>query len=228
MTDLAADPLVAGYLFCLGLAAGLAALALSVYATVSPRWLRNCLIACGLLVASRYVVMALCTTRSEPALSGALRRLWLTPSFGLTFPGVVALDQLIRHPAMTPKKLATWYAPFFAAYALVLLFGRFELVPDRIAGIAVELAGWGRWVLGLAQASFVAAIWWIGLLLARKLPFWRIRIAIAGLLAAYAYLALDGVLVSLGRWYVRPFLFSEMLAVAAIWFALDTAKKHTI
>jgi len=70
--------------------------------------------------------------------------------------------------------------------------------------------------------------WWIGTLLIRKIQTMRIRLALGVLMAAYAYLGLDGTLLALGRWYARPFLFSELLAFLAIWFALEMARNQTV
>ena len=54
-------PAGALYLFLLGLASGLALLTASAFRKVSPAWVRWLLLACGALVISRYVAMALQT-----------------------------------------------------------------------------------------------------------------------------------------------------------------------
>jgi len=218
------DPVAAWYLFSLGLAVGLAVLAMTAYLSVSPRWLRWMLLASGAYVTSRYVTMALFAVSPEPQRLWALRRCWLASSVGLTFPMLVALDQLVRHPAMSPRKLLRWFSPFLAAYALIILFGRFELGADRVAGSSPRLVGWTLWLLAVVQGSFVVGFLGLGALLIRKLPFRHIQLALGGLMIAVGYLGLDGLLVATDRWYARPFLFSEILAMIAIWFALETAR----
>ena len=220
------DPILAWYLFCLGLAVGMAVLAMSAYLSVSPPWLRWLLLASGVLVASRYVTMALAAISPHPQELWWLRWCWYGTSIGLTFPSVVALDQLARHPAMTPKKLLQWYAPFLAAYLLVLLFGRMEWFRDPLVGTTVKLGGWAIYLLAFAQACFVMVFLAMAGFLLSKIRSPHIQMALILLMAAYAYLTLDGVLVTFGRWYLRPFLFSEIFALLAIWLAFETADKH--
>ena len=221
-------PLTAAwYAFCLGLAAGMTILAATAYAGLSPRWLRWLLLGCAAFQASRYATMLVFATAPDPEAVWWLRRCWLASAIALTLPGVIAADQLVRHPAMTPKKLLQRFSPFLAAYAVVLLFGRFELAPDPVAGAYPKLYGWARIVITVTQSAFVLGFCWIAGQLVRRLPSPSIRRALLGLMLAYAWLGVDGVLVSLGRWYVRPFLFSEMATLAAIWFALHTARSQT-
>ncbi len=219
-------PLAGGYLFLLGLASGITLLAMTSYRRISPTWLKWLVMATGLFVFSRYVTLALFTWPDAPQRFSALRHCWLATSVGLTLPSVVAVDQLIRHPAMTPKKLLRWFSPFLAAYAAVILFGRFTAVPDPVAGWTLDLApGWER-LVAVVQSVFVAGFLCIAGMLARKIPVTQIRVALGGLMLAQAYLGLDGILLAMGRWYMRPFLFSEMAALLAIWYALETA--HTL
>ena len=208
------EPVAAWYLFLLGLAMGLVVLLLTAYLSISPGWLRWLLLASGVFAASRYLVMALFAISPAPQDLWGLRACWFATSIGLTLPGVVALDQLVRHPAMTPKKLLKGYAPFLAAYLAVILLGRYELVPDPIAGYSPTLVGGWRWAL----AAMVG----------RKLPVPRIRLALGWLMAAYSYLSVDGFVRAAGGWYVRPYLYSECLALWAIWFALDTARRQSL
>ncbi len=221
-------PLAAWYLFDLGLAVGITCLTMSAYRDISPRWLRWLLLASGLFVVSRYLTMALFAISPQPQGFWGLRRCWLATSVGLTFPSVVALDQLVRHPAMSPKKLLRWFSPFLIAYTLVFAFGRFELLPNPLGGVIPRLAGAGLWLLALTQGGFVIGFLGFGALLIQKLPSRPIRLALLGLMRAWGYLALDGLIVACGGWYFRPFLFSELLALLAIWFAFETARQHTI
>lgn len=214
------------YLFVLGTACGMTALLITAYEGVSPRWLRWLLFASAAFLASRYAAMAAFAIGSEQA--WPLRRCWLGSAVGLTFPGAVALDQLVRDPRMTPTKLLKQFSPFLVAYALVVLVGRFELASDPITGSYPRLVGWARLVLITTQATFVAGFVWMGIMIIRRLPLPRIRRAIIGLVIAYSYLSLDGLLVGLGIWYFRPFLVSEMVMIATLWHAFQTAKHATV
>ncbi len=214
-----------GYLFLLGLAFGFALLALTAYARVSPRWLRWLLMAVGLFVAGRYVAMACFALAQTPERVWALRRLWFGSVAGLTLPSIFAVDALIRHPAMTPKKLLLRFSPFLAAYTALILFGHTTPIADRVAGWAVSLTPGWRVFLSSVQTLFVLGFLGLCVRLVWKIPVPAIRTALLMLAAAHSYLALDGLLVATGRWYVRPFLYSEMLTLLALWHAFQTAEK---
>jgi hypothetical protein len=215
----------APYLFVLGLACGLALLALTAYARVSPRWVRWLLMAAGGLVAGRYVAMACFAMAETPERVWALRRLWFGSAVGLTLPGVFAVDALIRHPAMTPKKLLLRFSPFLAAYAALILCGHSTPVVDPVAGWSVSLTPAWRVFASAVQALFVVGFVGLCLLLIRKIPVPPIQTALLALAAAYGYLGLDGVILAAGGWYVRPFLYSEMAALLALWHAFQTAAR---
>ena len=216
-------PLASLYLFLLGLASGLALLALTSYRRISPMWLRWLLFVSGAFVISRYVTLALFTQARATQQFWALRHCWLATSVGLTLPSVIAVDQLVRHPAMTPKKLFRWYAPFLLAYLLVMFFGRFTPMPDPLIGWSLRLNPPWRWLLCLVQGVFVIGFVGLCVFLIRQLPSSSVRLALAGLVIAHLALACDGLLLAFGGWYVRPFLFSEMLTLIALWHAFSTA-----
>ncbi|MBI2885239.1 MAG: hypothetical protein HYY15_03595 [Candidatus Omnitrophica bacterium] len=221
---IAMSPAGGWYLFCLGLAAGLAVLAMSAYLAVSPRWLRWMLLGCGMLMILRYLCMTSLALLLTPPNSFWLHRFWFGSTIGLTFPTLVALDQLVRHPAVTPRLLLRWYAPFFGVFLLVLLFGRIQLVSDPLIGLRPTLGWFGLGPLILADTVFVAGVFGLCAVLWRRLTSLPIRLALAGLLAAYAALAIDGLSLLTGGWVERPFLFSEMLALAALWAAFHIAR----
>lgn len=218
------DPLAALYVLLLGLALGLTLLAATAYLRIGPVWLRGLLMLSAAWLACRYLAMFLFAVSPNPHEVWLWRYAWFGSAVGLTFPAAVAVDQLVRHPAMTPKKLLRWYAPFFLGYVLIIALGRFTLTADPVVGAAPKLVGWGRWAIGVVQSAYVLGLAFICFQLMRKLPSKPIRLALGGLLLAFAYLAVDGALLAAGQWYFRPFLYSELLTLAAIWFALETAR----
>ena len=118
-----------------------------------------------------------------------------------------------------------WLAPWLAIYLCIILFGHLEARPDRIIGWGLHLsAGWQR-LLAAAHSLFVVAVVALAGRLAARLPSRPIRLALLGLAAAQLALAADGLLVGLGYWYFRPYLWSELLALAAVWHAFDTAAR---
>ncbi len=221
------DPIAGWYLILIGVAIGSGFVAVTGYLTTSPSWLRWALLGSAILMLLRYVAMAVFALSLDPP-HWAFQRCWFASSIGLTFPAVVAVDHLVRHPAMTPKKLVRLYAPFLAAYLFVLVAAPMQLGPDPVVGFAPTLLGWGRLVLSVTQSVFVLSLAWIIIQLARKLPSAPIRIALVALLAAYLYLAIDGVVLAARHWYFRPFLFSEIIALLSLWWAFETARCHTI
>lgn len=212
------------YLFLLGLASGLALLTATAYRHVSPRWLRWLLMATGVFVVSRYVAMAAFTASDAPQRFWALRHCWFATSLGLTLSSVFAVDQLIRHPAITPTKLLRYFSPFLIAYAAVILFGTYEPTPDGFVGGWVPRLspGWQR-LLSVTHGTFVLGFVGLCLLVIRKFPSRAVRLAVLGLVVAHLYLAADGVLLALGRSYFRPYLYSEMVALLALWHAYERA-----
>ena len=178
------------YLFLLGFAAGVALLTTTSYRRVSPRWLRWLLMISGLLVMSRY----------------AISTHWILGAVGLTLPAFFAIDQLLKHPAMTPIKLLRWYAPFAALYGLVMLWGNPAAIPTLSA-----------LVTGLFSASLLIA----GLLVLRRVPAGTVRTALLFLIVAYLCLAIDAV-----RMGSHPgFVYSELLVLLALWHAFEISAR---
>ena len=210
------------YLFLLGLASGIAALTISAFQRVSPPWLKGLLAASGLFVISRYVALALFATAESPDRVWAWRHCWFATSLALPLQSAFAVDQLLRHPAMSPKKLLAWLAPFLIAYSAVILFAGVTPAPDRVVGWSLRLEPWWQRLLSATHGLFVMGFLGAALLLMRKVPSRPIRVALLGLALGIGALALDGVLLALGGWYFRPYLYSEMLALFAIWHAFET------
>ncbi len=211
------------YVFLLGLTAGLAILAMTAYGRTSPRWLRFLLFAAGLLALGRYLALFLFTTPQAPQQFSIFGHLWFGTSIGLTLPSVFAVDQLLRHPAMTPAKLLRRFSPFCIVSLSVILLGAYTIVPDPAVGWAIRLTLPWRIVLSLVQAIFVVGFITLCAMALRK-PIPRpARAALLTLIVAHVYLGLDGLLLALRQWYFRPFLFSEMIALLALWYAFETA-----
>ena len=199
---------VGAHLFLLGLACGVALLTATSYRRVSPPWLRWLLVASAMLVLSWYALITLQVLPEAPISSGWVRAGWYAGAIGFTLPAFFAIDQLLKHPAMTPAKLLRWYVPFFALYGLVTCFADLALM-ERLFAVIHSLFG--------------AAILAVGLLLLRRVPAGAIRNALLLLMAAYVSFA--------GEAVVRAFLLSdgfrylELLVLLALWHAYETSAK---
>ena len=173
--------------FLLGFAAGLALLTLTAYRHASPAWLRWLLILLALLMAGRYAVLTLISLNAPERLVSAA-----FPALALS--AVMAIDHVVRHPAMTPRKLLQWVLPFLFLDGAVILLQAWRLT----------------WILhSLFAAGFAA----VCVMLGRKIPSRPIRQALAALAAGQLLLA------------AAPSLYSEMLMLAALWFAYDTGTR---
>jgi hypothetical protein len=176
--------------FLFGLTSGLVILLLTAYRRLSPRWLKWLLIVMALLLLSGYVTLA------YVAVDESWLRWWrFIRSVGLTLPGLFAVDQLIRHPAVTPKKVLRWYSPWFMAY-----------------GIA-SFTPWWRWTVPAVTTFFSLMLLWISGMVIRKLPDRRIRLALISLSLAYLAMGLSGL------------LLADMLLLLALWSAFDTSVR---
>ena len=175
------------------------------------------------MIISRYVTQVLFAVADRPERVWALRHCWFATSLGFPLLSAFAVDQLIRHPAMTPTKLLRWLAPFLVIYGAIVLAAPMTASPDPVAGWAVHLVPWAQRLLGATHLAFTAAFIGACVLLMRKIPSAPIRVALLGLVAGFALLSLDGILSALRIWYFRPYLFSELAMLLALWHAYDTA-----
>lgn len=73
------------------------------------------------------------------------------------------------------------------------------------------------------QAVFVLGFLFLAFTLFRFVPRGPGRRALAALAAAQAWLGIDGVVLALGGSYFRPYLYSEMAALLALWYAYEAA-----
>ena len=216
------------YVFFAGVAVGGVLLASTAYAHVSPAWLKWLLLASAALAVSRYVSMTVFAVSFDPSPPWLWSRCYYATTIALTFPGFVAMDQLVRHPAITPKKVVMCYAPFFIMNAAVLLCGTTQIVPHPLVGGRPRFTGAWPALLGFSQAAFLLCLFGAGVMLMRKLPASRIKFALGILLGAYAVLGICGVFAHRSATPLQPYLWAELLTFAAIWFALDTARHSTV
>lgn len=198
------------HLFLLGFAAGASLLTTASYRRVSPAWLRRLLMIVGGFVAFRYVAVAVFAQAADPHAVWAWRHAWFATIVGLTLPSVVALDQLLRHPAMTSAKLLTWFSPFLAVYAAIILFGGYVAAPAAGGGWTLHLTPAWRTVLMITQSAFVLGFIGIAGFVIVKFPLPQVRAALAVLIAAQLGLSLHQ-------------LPSELFALLALWYAFETA-----
>ena len=211
------------YLFLVGLASGLTLLSLTAYRRMSPRWLKWLLVGVGCFTLSRYVTMAVFASSPDPQRVWFLRPCYFATSIGLPLPSVFAVDQLLRHPAMSPKKLLRWSSPFLIASLAAIFFSSSVPVPDRVIGWTPHLGlGW-RWWFACIHGGFILAFIGIIVTIWPKIPWPRVRFALLGLIVGQSALGLDGLLRLVGVWYFRPFLYSEMLTLIALWYAYETS-----
>ena len=217
-------------LFLLGVAAGLTALTMTAYRRVSPSWLKWLLLATGVLTLSRYIVMTCFAEASSPD------RLWSwgygysARSIGFTLPSVMAIDQLLRHPKMSPQRLLRWITPLLLVDALMISVATLAPQLDRLRGWVPAASGWQSVLIGALWAfSVVQWVFMIGfmgviaLLLRQPYLTQPARRALWALLLAYVALGVEEVSLAIGRWLIPPLLYPDMVALLALWYAYDTS-----
>lgn len=198
------SPLSSTHAFLLGLASGFAFLAITSYRHASPSWLKALLIGSGMLLIGCHVTSVVASPHLERVLAWAPAT-WMAHSIGLTLPAVFAIDQLIRHPAMTPNKLLKWYAPFPVIQGAALM-------GPAIAPVIVE---------GLFLIVVVGAC----LMLWRKIPSAPIQRALFVLALAYGCLGVSVFLAGCGTGGYTLLLYAEMIALLALWYAYETSAR---
>lgn len=187
-------------LFLLGLASGCTLLVMTAYGRISPRWLKQLLLLTGLLMIGRNFGLALYDTSAS--LPTWLLRTSPILAIGLTLPAVMVIDQLLRHPGMSPQQLLTWYAPFAVGFATAPFISWHPILVRAILGV---------FILGYFVSCLAVML---------KTPSLPIRIALLGLTVAYACL---GIAILPGNNDVLP--CAVPLVLVALWFAYDTAER---
>lgn len=212
------------YLFLLGLACGVTFLPVSAYLRVSPQRVRWLLVMSGILIVTRYVALANAAMDRSASLESAAR-FWFGSMAGFTLPSVFAVDALIRHPAMTPKKLLRGFSPFLAAYAALFFLAQGAEV-TRPDGTAFALNPFWRMVAVAVQAVFALGFVGLCLLLIQKIPVPSVRGALFLLVIVHAYLGVVSALIAIRGWeLLSPFVLPEMFTLVAIWYAFQTAAR---
>ena len=213
------------YCFLLGLSTGATILTITSYRRVSPAWLKWLLMGSGMLLITHYLTLALLTTPAPLHDTWPLRFVWHTMSMTLLFPGVMAIDQLLRHPAMSPKTLLTWLAPVLTADAVIGSLARLTVTPNPAGGWISSLDS-GSMLLGtlLHEAVLVTAIAACLLLIRKPLPR-LMRQALAGLAGGFAVFGIMLALFAARQWLQIPLLLSEVLLLLALWYAYETGAE---
>lgn len=195
---------VAGFrLFLLGFAAGLTTLTMSAYRRVSPRWLRWLLLGSGLLMLGRYLALAMLEVLPHPPRGVLLHAAHVGSVIGLTLPSVFAIDQLLRHPALSPKTLLRWYAPFAILVSVSLS-----------AGFVWGFVVWSLFAVGFVAACLFAIL---------KFPVPAARSALLGLVMGYLGWGLMRALPLLGVGSLSPYFLAELPILLALWHAYETS-----
>lgn len=190
--------------FLLGWAVGASALLFSEYLALSPRWFRWVIAAAGFGVVLRYWLLALTAITPVPLAAWMIDGVDVWAAVSLTFPCAVALDQLVRHPAMTPKKLLRSYAPVAAAWMVAVIVNRLAVA--------------------IVHTAFALLVVWMGAQLIRKLPLHKIQLSVAGLAAAQLLLAAQRLAGSQAVLDIRVLLASECVVLGSIWASLRAAR----
>ena len=178
-------------------------------------------------MAVRYRLMAAALGNGDLGLWWTIRSVWCVHLVALTWPAVVAADQLIRHPAVTPRALVRWYVPMAMAGLGVIVLGQIGLVPESGVGMRLALLGaWAR-AAGLLLGSFSIILIVVGGMVWRRLLPGPVKTSLSALLAAYALVGLEGV-VQLVRPSPAPWLWPEMIAFLALWNAFQTAQRASM
>lgn len=186
-------------------------LAISGYRHASPAWLRWLLIGSGTLLVGRYTAMAVELSNFQVQ-HWIFDCRWIARFVGLTLPAVFAVDQLIRHPAITPKKLLRGYAVLLSIY--LAAYGLRAMPGAEAIFFSIEFA-------------FPFVIAGLCLMLMRNIPSPPIRRVLLILTLTYVCL---GVTTPFAWYYERSedlyeFVFAEMIGLVALWHAFETA--HT-
>ena len=191
----------AGAPFLLGFSVGVCLLPLAASHRASPTWIRGVVAGVTLFIMARYLAIA-----ADLTAPGWSLPLLAFPTAGTAFVGVLAVDQLIRHPAMSPRRLVAWCALALAAH-LALLAG-----------------GW-RWAALALLLAFSGACGGASLVFARAIPDRRIRAALLGVGGAQVVVIAASLLV-LKHGQLAPTLIAAMVANLAAWQALESSGRY--
>ena len=211
------------YGFLLGLSTGVTLLTTTSYRRVSPAWLKWLLIISGMLLIVHELTLTLLISSISIDHLWALRFIWYLMPMALLFPGVMAIDQLLRHPAMSPNMLLRWLAPFLGADLLIISLARLTVAPNLVVGwMPVLERGWAMLSLLLHEALLLAAVVGCFFLIRKPLPR-AMRQALCGLVVGFAALGLAVVFLLTQKWL--SLLLSELPMLFALWYAYETSTE---
>lgn len=198
--------------FLAGLGCGFTLLVASALRPVSPRWLRVLLLCLMLVQAAWYLLSLLASPAvwlpwSEP--------LWLLTATGLLVSSVFAIDQLLRHPAMSPRRLLRWCSPLLIVAIVAAPLLRY---PPLIPFLGRALLYLGVYMLG----SLGFSIWM--LVLFPKIPSRVMRGAVCLLAAAHAMRAGE-ILYGLWRVGIPAIVHADLFLLMSLWYAYDLAYR---
>ena len=111
---------MAGF-YMLGLVTGTALFPVWTFGRVSPSWMRGLILGCQLVIAAHYCLLGQMPPAGPDDLQW-FRPVWLAQGAQVIVSAVV-LDQLIRHPAMSPRRLLLAAGPFAAVPVLAAIIG---------------------------------------------------------------------------------------------------------
>lgn len=213
------------YCFLLGLSAGVALLATTSYRRVSPTWLKWSLLASGTLLMAHYLTLALFTSPTPPQHLWALRFLWHLMPITLLFPAVMAIDQVLRHPAMSPTTLLKWLAPFLVADILMIVLAQSTVIPHPITSWMLSMDRGFVILSTLLHEAILVTVISVCLLVIRKPLPHLMRQALGVLALGCTVLGLALTLVAARAWDRIPLLISELLMLLALWHAYEAGAE---
>ncbi len=196
-------------LYLTGFASGTVLLALSGYRQASPSWLKWLLWATGAFLLTRYF-MTILALQSFPEVFFQIHHYrWAVATTCLGIPGLFVIDQMLRHPAMSPEKFARIALPVIVLQALCVVLSDF--VP------------WIMWLsFGIYQLTALGLVGFC-LRLMFQVPNALMKRALAALIFGFGCLAVEGLISLQGNPFAAPGLLSEIITLIALWYAYEAS-----
>lgn len=200
---------VALLIYLTGIASGTVLLAMSAYRHASPVWLKWLLWITGLFLILRYTLTVLFLESGSLHFFQLQSYRWAVATACLCVPALFVIDQMLRHPAMSPEKFARIALPAILIQALCVLFG------DQFAFL-----GWVSFgvfqLFALALVVFCIRLW-------PQIPNTLLKRALSILIAALAFLAGESIMSLMGSTLSASGVLAEILMLAALWHTYETS-----